>query len=860
MATDEVWHDNPDNVPPKERDSSKIWLATIADAEREYKDYHEKADNIDKLYADLLRLSTTTRDRQFQLFWANIQVLAPSIYSRPPVPVVVPRFKDRKPIPRLTSEILERSSIVMFEAEDIDHVMHLVRDDLVITARGVVWLRYEKKGGGLDERVCIEHVDRKDFLHEPARTWREVGWVAKRSWLTKKEMRDRFKDQTAEVLDKAAYSVRKDKESGDGLEDRTPKAAVWEIWSKSDDQVVWVTEGIDTFLDDDKPHLDLAGFFPCPRPAYATVERRTLVPVPDMVFYKDQLEEINALTARIGALTDAVKVRGFYPAGAGEIGDAIEAAIKNISDNQVLIPVANWAMIGSGGVKDMIVWLPLDMIAQTVTSLVALRKQLIDDVYQITGLSDIMRGSTVASETLGAQELKSQYGSIRIRDRQNELVRIARDITVIAAEIMAENFEGKTLLDMSQMDVPSDADVAKQVRPLEQQIRDLGAQFKAIDKTLTDTKKAAAEAMSDPKIKALAEENPEQSQQLMAEIEQQTGMLEQQAAQLQEQGGQLQAQIDQLKQTVTIEKVMKFLRDQRIRPYVLDIETDSTIAPDENATKQRATEYVTAVGGFMSSAFPLVQAMPQAAPVVADVLKYVASQFRAGRLIEQSIEELGDQMKEMAQQPRGPDPAQQQAEAEAAAAQAKQQMDAQKTEAEAQEKTANAQALMAETQNKMAQAEHDRKLALAEAVDAANARKIEIEGKFALNQQAQAHAAEKHAREIEIAELNIALLETKIHQADVATDNAIATTDAKIEGQEAASAAKAANGTTGTPGTTRAPRPPRAASNSALTDLIKSLQTQQAASNAAMVAAMTAPKEIIRDASGSPVGVRTIGG
>ena len=39
-----------------------------------------------------------------------------------------------------------------------------------------------------------------------------------------------------------------------------------------------------------------------------------------------------------------------------------------------------------------------------------LRKQIIEDIYQIMGLSDIMRGATDPQETLGAQQLKTQYG------------------------------------------------------------------------------------------------------------------------------------------------------------------------------------------------------------------------------------------------------------------------------------------------------------------------------------------------------------------------------------------------------------------------------------------------------------------
>ncbi len=694
--------------PDKEPKSSKAWLTLITDAEKAFKEYQDKADNIDKLYANLDKLASTTRDRQFQLFWANIQVLGPSIYSRPPIPVVVPRFKDRKPLPRITSELLERSTVVMFELEDIDAVMRLVRDDLTVLARGVAWVRYESAGSDyktFTERCCIEAVDRKDFLHDPARTWKEVDWVARAAYLDKKKMRKRFSKTSGKEYQNAAYEERKDDETDDGK----LKAKVWEIWSKSLNRVVWVSEGCEKLLDDAPPHLTLEGFFPCPRPAYATIQRRSLIPVPDMVFYKDQLEEINELTARIGALTDAVKVRGFYPAGAGEIGDAIEAAVKNQSDNQVLVPISNWAMVGQGGVKDMIVWLPLDMISKVITELVALRKELIDDVYQITGLSDIMRGSTVASETLGAQELKSQYGSVRIKDRQAELVRIARDLTRICAEIMAENFQAKTLLEMSQLEIPTDAMIAEQVAQIMQGLQ-----------------QQLQQAQSDPETMQMAQEHPEKAQQVMQQAQQQA-----------------QQQIGKLKEQPTVEKVMAFLQDQKLRPFVLDIETDSTVAPDENATKQRATEFITAVGGFMGQAIPLVQQVPQSAPLMAETLKYVASQFRAGRQLEGSIEEFADNMKAVAQQPK-PDPEAIKAQGEAQTAQA----EAQKTQADAQKTTI-------EAQSKAAEDEQNRKIKLAEAVDAANARKIDMEGKYQLTQQQMAHAEQKHAQDMEIGALKL---------------------------------------------------------------------------------------------------------
>lgn len=747
--------------PATAPESASAWLDIIKHAQKEFQFYQDKCDKIEELYANLSKLANNERDRQFQLFWANIQVLAPSIYSRPPAPVVVPRFKDRRPLARTASELLERCTSVGFELEDIDHTMRQVRDDVSIVARGVIWLRYETKkdNDNLVEKVCIEHVDRKEFLHDAARKWSEVDWVARGSWLTKDQAKKRFKKTSGTAYQDLAYQQRKNTSNADEPDDGKAKALVWEVWCKSEDIVIWVSEGCDVLLDKSKPHLDLQDFFPCPRPAYGTTQRRTLLPVPDFVFYKDQLEEVNELTARIHALSESVQLRGFYPAGSGELGDAIEAAVKNQANNSVLIPVANWALLGNGSPKDMIVWLPLDMVATVITQLVELRRQIIDDVYQITGLSDIMRGSTAATETATAQQLKSQYGSIRVRDRQDELVRIARDTARIAAEIMAENFQSKTMLDMSQMEIPSDADIAKQVKPLDQQV-------KAITKQVE-------EAKADPEIQAQAQQQPEKAQQVLQQAQQQIE--------------QLVKQINELQEQPTIETVMKFLRDQRLRPFVLDIETDSTIAPDENAQKQRATEYLTAMGGLLAQAIPAIQGMPQIAPLIADTIQFAQSQFRVGRAMDQTVEEFTDAMKQMAQQPR-PNPEADKAQAEQQANQAKMQMDAQAQQAEIALKQQDAQIRLQEAQLKAQSAAADIQIKQQNAAFDLEAKKADAdlraqEAAAKMQQSADAHAADMAKLPLEIEKLK-----AEIEKIRVGTAATVSTAQAKVESSAEVSA------------------------------------------------------------------------
>lgn len=677
-----------------ERGASGPWLDLIREAEKTFRNYDKRAASVDRIYADLERLSTDSRDREFQLFWANCEVLKPSIYARPPIPVVVPKFKDRRAVPRIASELLERATITAFDLSAIDDVMMLLRDDLAITARGVAWVRYDTTQEGQPEKVCIEHVHRSDFLHDPARNWAEVGWVARRVWLTREEVEERFDLDDDEINAIGFGSNRKAKEVG--ADDGQDKAEIWELWSRDERKVVWVTKGAEKVLDEGLPHLELEGFFPCPKPAYGTVQRGSLIPVPDMAQYKDQLEEINQLTNRIHSLSQGLRMRGFYQAG-GDIGAAVEMALKSTDDAQIMIPVPNMAAIGPGNAP--FVMLPIAEVAQTVAGLIEMRRSVIDDVYQIMGLSDIMRGSSQASETATAQNIKAQYGSVRIRDKQTELVRIARDLVRISAEIMAENFDRKTLLDMSQMEIPTQAEIAKQKREIE-------AQQAAIADKL-------AEIQNNPEAMAQAEQDPEQAQQMLAQAQ---GEIE-----------QLAKQIAKLDAVPTIEAVMKLLRDQRLRPFTLDIETDSTIQPDEDAEKQRRTEFMTAFMTASQALGQMIAANPATAPLAGEMLKFVLAPFRAGRAMEGAIEDFVAMMSEQADNPP-PNPAAQAMQAKAAEEQKKLEAELQKMKMQGQ---LDAQA---------AQLDSDIKQAEMIAKGQADAQRIDAEARLADARAAQATA------------------------------------------------------------------------------------------------------------------------
>jgi hypothetical protein len=713
----DIRHDDLEFDPTIEPQESHAWLNLLKESEKTFEDWNMHCDKIDKRYANLDRLSTNGRDREFQMFWANIEVIGPSIYATPPAPVVAPKWKDRRPVPQAASEVLERCISATFDQCHIDELMKLVRDDVALIGRGVAWCRYEPKSDTHDyECVCIDFKHRRDFLHSVSRNWREVTWVAGASYLTRAEARDRFYSTSGNCYKEADYKVDRDIKEVGGTDNRE-RAKFWEIWDRPNRRVVWVAEGCEKILDEDDPHLDFTDFFPCPRPAYGTLQRGSLVPVPDVLQYEDQLDEINVLTAKIHALSVALEAKGFYPAGGAELSEAIQAAIATNTPGRMLVPISNWAAFG--GSKEVIVWLPIDVIAQTIQQAVTLRQQIIQDIYQIMGLSDIMRGATDPSETLGAQQLKTQYGSARIRDKQEALVRIARDLVNITAEIITENFDEVTIIKMSQTQLPTKKMQEKQANELAQQIRQQEQQLAQAQQMLQQQQQPpppppglppgavpvgppngaapAGPPGASPPSPGGAPGVPGDPQQAL-----------QQAQSIIDEGHKaLKAVLEK----PTFDQVMTLFRDSRTKCFTLDIETDSTIQTDENAEKQRRSEFTAVLAQLLPQLAQMIALEPQTGAFCSEVLKFTVAPYRAGRSLDGSIDDLAELMKHKAEAPKGEDPATMQArtakEIEAmkiAHAQQKDQMEAELKKQEMQMRDGHEQAKIASNE-KIKQAE-----------------------------------------------------------------------------------------------------------------------------------------------------------
>jgi len=650
----------PANPSTEGADLARKWLAEVETSLKWSADWTARSKRIITRYKDERPAPPDqVIDRKFAILWSNIQTLGPAVYARTPNAVVLRRYKDEDPVGREASEVLERAINYSLDVYDFDGHMKLCRDDYLLLARGQAWIRYkphfktvevevqplsepedgvsisyeDESGTAFEdaeerdgkfyakeqrveyEEVVCDHVAWDDFGHNQARTWDEVKIVWRRAPMSRAALKERFKEKGAQVT--LNYTPQGDM-GGEGKanERGEPSAAlIYEIWDKVTRKVYWVCKGYADVLDVLDDPLNLKDFFPCPRPLLGTCAQDSVLPIPDYAYYQDQAEELNDLTGKIGRLTDALRLVGFY---AGDHQVELANAFKS-SDNG-LIPVAGWQELKEGGgARGIIEWIPIEQVVSTLQATVEARRQILEDIYQITGISDIVRGASDPNETATAQGIKAQWGSLRVRDRQKELARFARDIIRIKGEIISEKFSPETLKIMTGV-------------------------------------------------------------QLMMADEKQAAMM--QAQQAQAQGQPVPPEVEQQLSAPTWEDVVGLLKNDAMRTFRIDIEADSTVEPDQQADQAARVEFVQMVGTLLEQALPIVTAAPPTGILVAELIKFVVRAFPVGRELEDTIDSVVDKIGAMPPpqpeaQPPGPpppDPAEQQAKMITAQAR---QMDAQ---------------------------------------------------------------------------------------------------------------------------------------------------------------------------------------
>jgi hypothetical protein len=448
-----------------------LWNREIKAAQKFMDKFHKSAKKINDRYLD--KRDATNNEFKVNLFWSTVQVVMSMLYAQPPKADVKRLYDDFNDEPsRVGSEILERllNNDVQADNSSTNASMRYAIQDWVVLGMGQVWSRYDVQTAQMEfegqmyeqigsESAPVEYVHWQDFLYSPARIWEEVRWVARRSYLTKEKLIERFGEEVAARV----QMTGKGSAGGEGKssevkipQDPWQKAEVWEIWDRRTKKVFWYSDGCDTLLDERDDPLGLEDFFPCPAPLIANASTTELVPRSDYVMAQDQFEQLDEINTRITWLTRAMKVVGVYDRSAEGVQRMLSQAVEN-----QLIPVDNWAMFAeSGGLKAKVEWLPVAEVAAVIERLLGLREQVKGQIYEVLGISDIMRGNTKASETLGAQQIKAQFGSTRVQLKQFYVGQFVQQAMNVKAQIISRHFQPQTIAEQSNVMMTPDAEFA----------------------------------------------------------------------------------------------------------------------------------------------------------------------------------------------------------------------------------------------------------------------------------------------------------------------------------------------------------------------------------------------------------------
>jgi hypothetical protein len=457
------------------------WYNCIAQYERTFKEWEGRADKIVKRYRDESR-SRNNPQAKFNILWSNVQTITPAVFARLPRPDVSRRFRDNDPIGRVASMMLERALEYEIEHyQDYASAMKQAVQDRLLGGRGTAWVRYEphivgqmggeangapedgfqvtedtdeaETEGGIyrenEERIeyeCapVDYVYWRDFGLTVARTWEEVTAVWRKVYMERAALVERFGEELGGKIPldtKPETSKSFNEKMGEG----SREALIYEIWDKATGQVIWLSKSMGKILDTRDDPLQLENFWPCPKPMFSTLTTDSLIPVPDYVLYQDQARQLDTLADRIDGFIQALKVRGVY--------DASEPSLARLfteGENNALLPVKNYAAFSEkGGMAGAINLVDIRPIAEGLNMAYQAMEQVKGQIYEIMGIADIQRGQTDPNETLGAQIIKSNNASGRLKTMQHEVVNFATALLQIKAQIICQHFTDDTIIKIS---------------------------------------------------------------------------------------------------------------------------------------------------------------------------------------------------------------------------------------------------------------------------------------------------------------------------------------------------------------------------------------------------------------------------
>lgn len=407
------------------------WPARIESFKKFSKVVHDRGARIEKRYEDA-RDDVNQALKRVNIFYSNVTIIKESLYNSLPKPTATRLHRgdwDNEPA-RVAATIVERA--LAYEVACAPHFNDAIKAailDRLVPGVGTVWVNFDAELS----QITVDLVYWRDFIYEPSRSWDKVTWAGRYLDFTKEEATKRW----------GSKAVVEDKEGQFAGEVESAilsgKVRVIQMWDKNTKKVYYLNSAGDKLQEIDDPYM-LKGFFPTPKPLIASPPTSKFLPLADYYMAQDQYRQLDTIYQRMALIVEAVRVCGVYDASNPSLA-------RMLSGNEnSLIPVDNWAMFAEkGGVKGSIDWFPVEQVVKVLGELVSNFEFVKNQLFEVTGMADIVRGSSNQYETLGAQQIKAQFASVRMNGFQRDVSFFVRDVLRIIAELACQLYDDQKL-------------------------------------------------------------------------------------------------------------------------------------------------------------------------------------------------------------------------------------------------------------------------------------------------------------------------------------------------------------------------------------------------------------------------------
>lgn len=436
------------------------WSEAIKDALKRDKEYLEQAKEAQQIY----RMQRGKRP-EFNALVTTAEILLPALYSEVPQPDVQRRSFAYNPEKTTEARIAEYTLRYLLDQNNpniptFHQIMRQSTLESYVAGRSTIRMVFSadvQEGQVTNEIQEFKLFTHDRFLHSEAQFWPDVTWFAFIHYMTKEECAEQGLELPEQAYNCNSLEIEKDKEvKQEGR--KGIYARVYEIWDKVKREVVYFNEYAEDTLKVLPDPYQLEGFFPNMQPLVFCQTGRLDVYIPPYEYYRSRVRELNKVTERLDKVVEAMRVRGAYNGNNPDM-----EKVAKLGDNE-FFPVTSAVDLANGGLEKHIwVW-PIEKLAAVHQNLLNHRSTVKQDLDEITGVSDVMRGSNKASESAEAVKMKGQWGNVRMTVRQSDIANYIQSVYRLMLELAVTSFTSAALKNMTQLDLELEVfDQVKQI-------------------------------------------------------------------------------------------------------------------------------------------------------------------------------------------------------------------------------------------------------------------------------------------------------------------------------------------------------------------------------------------------------------